>query len=382
MTETASLWVSHPQLMFERVGGLTVLERQLWTIQRAGFTRAWIATPQPDAKAMRSLRLPKGLALTWSRSSGLAGGAENCDPPYIGVSGDHFIRVELLGHIRTTPYGKHVAFTDEDDNTIVQTIPFRTDKTIAPEKQPLPPGGSIPLASPVAAGPAMDWACATGFKPQDGFMARNFDRYISLAISRLLLNTPISANLMTLLSGLVGLAGAACFLRPGLGLAMTGACLIWLHSVLDGCDGELARIRFQESTLGSDIDFWTDNLVHICLFAALGLGLFRSNGAISLILGGSAIAGVVGSAVIAFRQRLARRRAPQSAVKSAEPGGLLSRIETILVQRDFIYLLLVMAYFDMTFLFLWAGAIGAPLFMLLMIIVTNSSEEAAVETAG
>ena len=39
------LWVAHPKLLWQRVGGLTVLERQLFTIARAGLKSVFIASP-------------------------------------------------------------------------------------------------------------------------------------------------------------------------------------------------------------------------------------------------------------------------------------------------------------------------------------------------
>jgi phosphatidylglycerophosphate synthase len=195
-------------------------------------------------------------------------------------------------------------------------------------------------------------------------MSRHFDRHISLSVSRKLIEGPVSPNMMTIVSSLLGLAGAGCFsagTRPG---DLAGAALIWLHSVLDGCDGELARIRMQESPFGGLIDFWGDNLVHLALFAALAVGQQKALGSNTpLILGAAAAAGVFGSAVLAFWQK--RRRKPDEAL--LPQSDRLSRLENILAQRDFIYLLMIMAYWRATYYFLWAGAIGAPLFFLGML---------------
>jgi 1L-myo-inositol 1-phosphate cytidylyltransferase / CDP-L-myo-inositol myo-inositolphosphotransferase len=127
--------------------------------------------------------------------------------------------------------------------------------------------------------------------------------------------------------------------------------------VLDGCDGELARIRFQESKIGAVIDFWGDNLVHLALFSCLAAGLYRSTGSsLCLLLGASASAGIVGSAALAFRQKL-------------------GPVERALAQRDFIYLLLVMAFWRVTYYFLWAGAVGAPLFLALILAARKPAPE-------
>ena len=322
--DDAILWVSNPALLLQRVGGMKVLERQLHTMSRAGLRRVWISTDQP-AQAAAGLRLPAGLEVLWTSRS-IGGAAVQCQPPYLVISGSHFIRVETLAHIAGQP------------------------------------GAAAALQHPIQDAATIDWLLAIGPKSTDGFMSRYFDRHISLAVTRSLLGTPVSPNMMTVLSSLVGLLGASLFLLHGWGAHMSGAVLVWLHSVLDGCDGELARIRFQESPLGSDIDFWGDNVVHVCLFGCLALGFARADGSfLPLLAGAVAASGILGSAGMVFRQRLARRRGEAPA---DDPAGrsLLARIETTLEQRDFIYLLLILAYFGRTYEFLWAGAVGVTLF--------------------
>ena len=50
----------------------------------------------------------------------------------------------------------------------------------------------------------------------------------------------------------------------------SGRCCSCAHSILDGCDGELARLKFQESRWGGILDFWGDNVVHSVIFAVHG----------------------------------------------------------------------------------------------------------------
>jgi phosphatidylglycerophosphate synthase len=370
MITDAILWISSPALLLQRVGGMRVLERQLHTMGRAGLRRVWVSTDQLT-QAAAGLRLPPSLEVFWINRS-IGGASSQCQPPYLAVSGSHFIRVETLAHIVRHPGSAHTAYLDDRQASVVQVVPARGDDLSPCRNEPMPARASIPLQHPIQDALTLDWLLATGTKSQDGFMARNFDRHISLAISRSLLGTPISPNMMTILSSLVGLAGTSLFLIHTWGAHMAGAVLVWLHSVLDGCDGELARIRFQESALGSDIDFWGDNLVHVSLFGCLAVGFARADqNILPLLAGAVATAGILGSALLVYRQRLARRRGP--AVEPAPPpdepaqNSLLARVETILEQRDFIYLLLVLAYFGYTYEFMWAGAVGVMLFFALML---------------
>ena len=59
--------------------------------------------------------------------------------------------------------------------------------------------------------------------------------------------------------------GAACY-------RSSGSLLFLTHSILDGCDGELARLKFQESPAGARLDFWGDNLVHVAVFGCMAVG--------------------------------------------------------------------------------------------------------------
>lgn len=383
--ERAILWVAHPALMLQRVGGLTVLERQLFTAARAGVKSVWIGVHQPDGAALAGLRLPPGLDVRWVPKG--AATLVECEPPYLGVSGDHFLRVDTLAHIARQRYAESVSFSDDAGLGVVQAVLTRDD-AVSRAKQALPEGSYRRLESPLAAEETITWLMATGPKSADGFMARNFDRHISLAVSRRLLETGVTPNMMTVFSTLLGLAGGALFLGGSRAWAVGGALLVWLHSVLDGCDGELARVRFQESPFGADLDFWGDNLVHLALFTCLGAGFWRrGDGPHTLALAAVADLGVVASAWTAWLHRLKRRaeaaspRPDAGVTDEAEGDGLnarLARLENSLAQRDFIYLLVLLAFVDATYPFLWASAVGGVVYFAIMMHLrrTQDNEQA------
>jgi CDP-L-myo-inositol myo-inositolphosphotransferase len=43
-----------------------------------------------------------------------------------------------------------------------------------------------------------------------------------------------------------------------------------LQSILDGCDGELARVRMQQSKLGAWLDTFVDDVLNVLITAAIG----------------------------------------------------------------------------------------------------------------
>jgi phosphatidylglycerophosphate synthase len=113
-------------------------------------------------------------------------------------------------------------------------------------------------------------------KPQDGVVARYLNRPISTAVSRLLADGPVQPNHITAFVFLLGLAGCllVAFGDP-YWLPLLGALVVHIASVLDGCDGELARLRYQQSRLGAWLDTLSDAVSEILFIACVGIYLGR-----------------------------------------------------------------------------------------------------------
>jgi 1L-myo-inositol 1-phosphate cytidylyltransferase / CDP-L-myo-inositol myo-inositolphosphotransferase len=217
-------------------------------------------------------------------------------------------------------------------------------------------------------------------KDTDGFMARHVERPISLAISRLLAPTAITPNQMSLISILVGICGGPFFLSSRASLQTIGALLFLAHSILDGCDGELARLKFAESRWGGVLDFWGDNVVHVVIFACMGVGWSLAAAAgWPLLLGAAAVLGTLGSAGFVY-WRLMRAKDDGGALftsVSAEPGRRLARVLDSASRRDFIYLVLILAFFGKSNWFLLLAGIGAPIYFCLVVFL--AARERSVE---
>src|SRR2546425_10854016 len=84
-----------------------------------------------------------------------------------------------------------------------------------------------------------------------GLVARWLNKPISFRITRYLLcRLPVTPNQVTLAAGVIGLAGCALIATGRYAAVVAGFVLAHLQSVLDGCDGELARVRFQQTASG------------------------------------------------------------------------------------------------------------------------------------
>ncbi len=106
-------------------------------------------------------------------------------------------------------------------------------------------------------------------KPTDGPVSRYLNRPVSIRISRYLVTTSVTPNQISLLSFLLTLLGSVAFALGGYPGLFGGALLAQLASILDGCDGEIARLKFLQSELGA----WFDAVLDRYGDAALILGL-------------------------------------------------------------------------------------------------------------
>jgi phosphatidylglycerophosphate synthase len=207
-------------------------------------------------------------------------------------------------------------------------------------------------------------------KETEGFMSRHVERRLSLALSRRLVRTSITPNQITLISVAIGLVGALLIAMGGRWWQTAGALLFLGHSILDGCDGEIARIKFMESRLGGILDFWGDNVVHAAVFYAIGQAWWVTTGSRwPLLLAALAVAGTLTSASLVYLKTMRDRKGDGPLYTSVSADGSRSpmvRLADYLSRRDFIYLVVILAAFGHLDWFLILTAIGAPAFSLVL----------------
>ncbi len=119
-------------------------------------------------------------------------------------------------------------------------------------------------------------------KATDGLVSRAINRPISLRVTRLLIDTPLTPNQMTLIAGLFGLAAIAVVAVGGTGWLVPGAVLLQVQSILDGCDGEISRLKYIRSRLGEWLDQVLDDVVNVGFFAAAGWALHQAGSGTAL----------------------------------------------------------------------------------------------------
>ncbi|MFQ5704924.1 MAG: CDP-alcohol phosphatidyltransferase family protein [Gemmatimonadales bacterium] len=114
-------------------------------------------------------------------------------------------------------------------------------------------------------------------KSSDGPISKNINRPISTTISRFLSKTPVTPNQVTLVTLIIGLAtGVVATIGGYWGFLATGL-LFQLTSILDGVDGELAKLTYRGSRSGEWFDTISDNITYVAFLLGLIVGVYRSD---------------------------------------------------------------------------------------------------------
>jgi phosphatidylglycerophosphate synthase len=191
-------------------GGLTVLERRVREAKRAGAARILVACTTPLAPELEAL-------------------------------------VERVPPGSTPPAGARVVRADEL--------------------------AEVKLDSPRALRRA-EWNHMQGMqKSFQGITDAWLNHHVSLRITRVLARTRVTPNQISVLTIFVGIAAVLAVALGGRDGVIWGACLLQAHSILDSCDGELARLRFQYSKLGQWLDNLSDDVVDNLFPVAVGYAL-------------------------------------------------------------------------------------------------------------
>ena len=106
-------------------------------------------------------------------------------------------------------------------------------------------------------------------KANDGPVARHLNRPISAQLSRHLVNFDITPNQISMFSFVCSLLAAGLFALGGYVALLTGGVLAQFASIVDGCDGEVARLKYQSSRFGGWFDAVLDRYADAFLLFGL-----------------------------------------------------------------------------------------------------------------
>lgn len=120
-------------------------------------------------------------------------------------------------------------------------------------------------------------------KPSDGLVSRYLNRPLSVRITRRLVSYRITPNQISLFSFLGSMLAAVLFALGGYSTLLLGGFMAQFASIIDGCDGEVARLKFQSSDFGGWFDAVLDRYADAFLLFGLTWHVYL-NTATGLIL--------------------------------------------------------------------------------------------------
>ncbi len=228
-------------------------------------------------------------------------------------------------------------------------------------------------------------------KPQDGFVSRFLNRPISRRITRFLLKFPIHPSAWTISIFVLPLIASVFLVRGDYFSVLLGAAIFQVFSILDGCDGEIARAKNLESKFGERLDYFSDFVASLLYVLALGLGLHRSS------------EGIVCAVLITANEVLLRAGKSQTAVAPSTfhesfyarhhgmigHSGLLHLGERSvwwlfqLTKRDtalVVFLILALLGLARWILHLWVTVAGASLVLSAFAVIRGSSARGDIVT--
>lgn len=111
-------------------------------------------------------------------------------------------------------------------------------------------------------------------KSTDGFISKYLNRPISIPISTFLSRYKIHPNHMTLVSFFIAVLAAGLIALGEIKWVVLGGFLVQVASILDGCDGEIARLKLLHSNFGAWLDRVLDRYADALILLAMTRALW------------------------------------------------------------------------------------------------------------
>ncbi|MCD6472014.1 NTP transferase domain-containing protein [Candidatus Aerophobetes bacterium] len=115
-------------------------------------------------------------------------------------------------------------------------------------------------------------------KPSDGPISKYLNRPLSTKITKYLIKTDITPNQISVFSFILSLISSSIFFLGGYIALLAGGILAQISSIIDGCDGEVARLKYRESNFGGWFDAVLDRYADAFILFGLTYHAFISSG--------------------------------------------------------------------------------------------------------
>ncbi len=252
-----------------RVMGLTLVERGTRVAAKSGARRVYVVDSPEAARGLPA----------WDEGRG--------DAALVVVrAGDQVVHKPLIEPLLAGERDRRIAVSAND--VYAGALYVRGDASdvigaIAEGREPdLANAERIPHGD-IAVHPATTAAERAGatqmllrlnIKKEDNPVTKHCYRPLSRPLTRLLVWTPFTPNQISIAVGVLGLFGCWLTAQPGQTNLIWGAAIIFFAGVLDGCDGEIARLKLIYSSAGAWIDTIVDEITTTAYFVAIAYHVF------------------------------------------------------------------------------------------------------------
>jgi len=109
-------------------------------------------------------------------------------------------------------------------------------------------------------------------KSEDGIISKIINRKVSIFISKYLVKTGLTPNKISILNLMIGISSAFLFAKGSFPWIFIGGILTQITSITDGCDGEIARLKFLSNEFGAWLDDTFDRYIDMLIVIGMAYG--------------------------------------------------------------------------------------------------------------
>jgi len=368
MVKTALLLATNSHCL-QPVFGVPAIRRLVLLARQLGYGEVHVfSNGAPVVPVLEDL-IPSGALhshVDASSSSALAAGLRlQPDDQVLVMAADRVIDAQSLGRLTNGQNGSCLGGSEDGGICIVRPSMLAPVLSAIWSSQPTPSTGEAASLLPMrltdsSAAKAAESALARSLRSataehEYGFISRHIGRALSLPLSKRLAKTRVSPNTITFGNILIGLIGAFFLARGGYRSQLAGSLLFLSSVILDGVDGEVARLKVKQTVFGHYLDIVGDNIVHVAVFVGIALGFYHERGNVTYLHALWFLLGGFGLCAWAV-QRLIGHEPDQPSVTD------VSWLTALLVNRDFAYLVAVLAAANRLDWFLFGASLGVYLF--------------------
>jgi phosphatidylglycerophosphate synthase len=373
-----SEWYASP------IAGVPFLLRNVLSLQRSGIHDLIVYIENEETEKLASVIKEDSrviLKIHWaSNSEQLKEALQNQKSRILLFNGSALhAKKETRSLLKTftqqeTTTGETIPFSEDQLESLIEKIQRNDEKELIEEQTPsftyITGSESTRIQEQKDFSIQNERLLAGSGQNHDSLITRLLSRSVSQKMTRLLLNTSVTPNQITIFSFVMGLVSAICFAGGTYPLNVFGGFSLLFSTWLDGTDGEIARLKFMESELGGKLDIICDNIVHFFVFGAIGWGAAKTTGDETyLYLGGLAAFAGLASFILLGGTILKKNSGAISPALDSEPS-----MAEKLANRDFINFLMLMALLDQLNIFIIIAAIGATVFTIYLVYLRLTQE--------